>query len=112
MGSISSRYVDLLDQVNYNKQWHAKHDPQQQNTPEASTNPPPEPSKKSAEVESAKANPEKCKESSDSKKLKACCACPETKKLRDQCVVENGEENCGPQIEAHKRCMREAGFDI
>ncbi|KAL4489897.1 hypothetical protein ABPG72_010796 [Tetrahymena utriculariae] len=27
------------------------------------------------------------------KKLKPCCACPETKKLRDACVFNNGEEN-------------------
>uniref|UniRef100_A0A0K0DLH1 Cytochrome c oxidase copper chaperone n=1 Tax=Angiostrongylus cantonensis TaxID=6313 RepID=A0A0K0DLH1_ANGCA len=31
---------------------------------------------------------------------------------RDQCIVENGEEHCGELIEAHKQCMRKAGFDI
>ncbi|KAI6241450.1 Cytochrome c oxidase copper chaperone [Aphelenchoides fujianensis] len=45
-------------------------------------------------------------------KLKACCACPETKKARDECIVLNGEEHCGALIEAHKKCMREAGFNI
>ncbi len=45
-------------------------------------------------------------------KLKPCCACPETKKVRDACIMENGEENCGELIEAHKRCMRELGFNI
>ncbi|KHJ75483.1 cytochrome C oxidase copper chaperone [Oesophagostomum dentatum] len=46
------------------------------------------------------------------KKLKPCCACPETKKARDQCIVEKGEEHCGDLIEAHKKCLRDAGFEI
>ncbi|KAI5712172.1 hypothetical protein M8J75_006428 [Diaphorina citri] len=46
------------------------------------------------------------------KKLKPCCACPETKKVRDACIIENGEENCRPLIEAHKECMRKMGFNI
>ncbi|XP_020810081.1 cytochrome c oxidase copper chaperone [Drosophila serrata] len=45
-------------------------------------------------------------------KCKACCACPETKRARDACIVENGEENCSSLIEAHKKCMRDAGFNI
>ncbi|XP_030382344.1 cytochrome c oxidase copper chaperone [Scaptodrosophila lebanonensis] len=45
-------------------------------------------------------------------KCKACCACPETKRARDQCIVERGEENCSTLIEAHKKCMRDAGFNI
>ncbi|PIO71481.1 cytochrome C oxidase copper chaperone [Teladorsagia circumcincta] len=46
------------------------------------------------------------------KKLKPCCACPETKKARDHCIIEHGEEHCGELIEAHKKCMRDAGFDV
>eukprot|EP00794_Sanderia_malayensis_P000396 gene396-1030_t len=46
------------------------------------------------------------------KKLKACCACPETKKARDECIMEKGEENCQDLIEAHKECMRSEGFNI
>ena len=46
------------------------------------------------------------------KKLKPCCACPETKKARDTCIIENGEENCQDLIEAHKACMRSMGFNI
>ncbi|KAL7744680.1 hypothetical protein ACLKA6_017180 [Drosophila palustris] len=46
------------------------------------------------------------------KACKACCACPETKRARDQCIVENGEEKCTTLIEAHKKCMRDAGFNI
>ncbi|XP_047903635.1 cytochrome c oxidase copper chaperone [Anser cygnoides] len=44
--------------------------------------------------------------------LKPCCACPDTKKARDACIIEKGEENCGHLIEAHKECMRALGFKI
>ncbi|KXN71978.1 cytochrome C oxidase copper chaperone [Conidiobolus coronatus NRRL 28638] len=43
---------------------------------------------------------------------KPCCACPETKKARDECIFLNGEENCLELIEAHKACMRSYGFNI
>nr|XP_046259182.1 cytochrome c oxidase copper chaperone [Scatophagus argus] len=46
------------------------------------------------------------------KPLKPCCACPETKKVRDACIIEKGEENCTHLIEAHKDCMRALGFKI
>ncbi|XP_048769680.1 cytochrome c oxidase copper chaperone-like [Ostrea edulis] len=46
------------------------------------------------------------------KKLKPCCACPETRKIRDECILENGEENCKEAIEAHKACLRSLGFKI
>lgn len=45
-------------------------------------------------------------------KCKACCACPETKQARDACIVEKGAENCQELIEAHKKCMRDMGFNI
>ncbi|PSN30155.1 Cytochrome c oxidase copper chaperone [Blattella germanica] len=51
-------------------------------------------------------------ETTQPKKLKPCCACPETKKARDTCIIENGEENCKSYIEAHKACMRKMGFNI
>ncbi|KAL6570611.1 hypothetical protein OROGR_000161 [Orobanche gracilis] len=41
-----------------------------------------------------------------------CCACPDTKKLRDECVVEHGESACEKWIEAHKKCLRAEGFNI
>uniref|UniRef100_T1JAS6 Cytochrome c oxidase copper chaperone n=1 Tax=Strigamia maritima TaxID=126957 RepID=T1JAS6_STRMM len=44
-------------------------------------------------------------------KLKPCCACPETKKIRDACIIEKGEEHCGELIEAHKDCMRKMGIN-
>lgn len=46
------------------------------------------------------------------KKLKICCACPETKKVRDACIVERGEDQCKELIEAHLQCLRDQGFDI
>ncbi|KAG6794419.1 cytochrome c oxidase copper chaperone [Apis mellifera caucasica] len=46
------------------------------------------------------------------KPLKPCCACPETKKARDDCIITKGEENCRDLIEAHKTCMRSLGFNI
>lgn len=48
----------------------------------------------------------------DKPALKPCCACPETKKARDQCIIEKGETACGDLIEAHKECMRSLGFKI
>ncbi|KAH7639792.1 cytochrome c oxidase copper chaperone COX17 [Dermatophagoides farinae] len=46
------------------------------------------------------------------KPLKPCCACPETRKKRDECIIENGEANCTEYIEAHKECLRKLGFKI
>ena len=45
-------------------------------------------------------------------KLRICCACPETKKVRDECVLLKGETECGDAVEAHKVCLRKAGFDV
>ncbi|XP_020266559.1 cytochrome c oxidase copper chaperone 1-like [Asparagus officinalis] len=41
-----------------------------------------------------------------------CCVCPETKKLRDECIVQHGENKCGKYIEAHKKCLRAEGFNV
>eukprot|EP00308_Calcidiscus_leptoporus_P014462 CAMPEP_0119373126 /NCGR_PEP_ID=MMETSP1334-20130426/23651_1 /TAXON_ID=127549 /ORGANISM="Calcidiscus leptoporus, Strain RCC1130" /LENGTH=62 /DNA_ID=CAMNT_0007390799 /DNA_START=31 /DNA_END=219 /DNA_ORIENTATION=- len=41
-----------------------------------------------------------------------CCACPDTRKLRDECVANNGEEHCTEYIEAHKACLRTEGFKV
>jgi len=43
---------------------------------------------------------------------KACCACPETRQARDACIMDNGIENCTELVEAHKKCMRDMGFNI
>jgi cytochrome c oxidase assembly protein subunit 17 len=45
-------------------------------------------------------------------KKKICCACPDTKKLRDDCIVQNGEDACGKFIEAHLQCLRAEGFSV
>ncbi|ONM55026.1 Cytochrome c oxidase copper chaperone [Zea mays] len=47
-----------------------------------------------------------------SKPKKICCACPDTKKLRDDCIVQNGEDACGKLIEAHLKCLRAEGFSV
>ena len=41
-----------------------------------------------------------------------CCACPETKKIRDQCLVKFNEDKCAEYIEAHKICLRKEGFNV
>ncbi|KAL3508672.1 hypothetical protein ACH5RR_028073 [Cinchona calisaya] len=43
---------------------------------------------------------------------KICCACPDTKKLRDECIVEHGEAACEKWIEAHRKCLRAEGFNV
>ncbi len=60
------------------------------------------------EMKTAKAAPPK----TEKKPKKICCACPETKKVRDECVVMNGEEACVKFIEAHKLCLRKEGFNV
>nr|DAD42650.1 TPA_asm: hypothetical protein HUJ06_000880 [Nelumbo nucifera] len=45
-------------------------------------------------------------------KKKICCACPNTKKLRDECIVEHGEAACTKWIEAHRACLRAEGFNV
>ncbi|CAI5514563.1 unnamed protein product [Closterium sp. Naga37s-1] len=51
-------------------------------------------------------------EKQEKPKKKICCACPTTKKLRDECIVEHGEEACTKWIEAHKQCLRSEGFNV
>lgn len=46
------------------------------------------------------------------KKLKACCACKPTKKMRDECIFNYGQERCTDFIEAHNSCLREKGFKV
>eukprot|EP00898_Chlorokybus_atmophyticus_P006901 jgi/Chlat1/7211/Chrsp57S06856 len=43
-------------------------------------------------------------------KKRICCACPETKAARDECVAGRGEDACRDIIEAHKQCLRREGF--
>lgn len=45
-------------------------------------------------------------------KKKICCACPDTKKLRDECIVAKGEAACSKWIDAHLSCLRAEGFNV
>ncbi|KAF8025817.1 hypothetical protein BT93_F2598 [Corymbia citriodora subsp. variegata] len=45
-------------------------------------------------------------------KKKICCACPDTKKLRDECIVQHGEDACKKWIDAHLTCLRAEGFNV
>ncbi|RKO96637.1 hypothetical protein CXG81DRAFT_4891, partial [Caulochytrium protostelioides] len=48
-------------------------------------------------------------------KCKPCCACPETRRRRDDCVFAAGdraEVACKDLIQAHQQCMRDMGFNI
>ncbi|PAV23454.1 cytochrome c oxidase copper chaperone [Pyrrhoderma noxium] len=48
--------------------------------------------------------------------LKPCCACPETKRARDECYMktdpESADEKCRELVAAHVKCMRGYGFEI
>jgi cytochrome c oxidase assembly protein subunit 17 len=43
---------------------------------------------------------------------KICCACPETREVRDKCIMEKGEADCAAAIWAHVRCLRADGFTL
>ncbi|GAA5905633.1 hypothetical protein JCM6882_008733 [Rhodosporidiobolus microsporus] len=52
---------------------------------------------------------------------KPCCACPDTKKARDDCFLKFGSnaddsndsaDKCKEIVAAHRRCMRELGFNV
>ncbi|GAA6049867.1 hypothetical protein JCM3770_004222 [Rhodotorula araucariae] len=52
---------------------------------------------------------------------KPCCACPETKKARDDCFLQFGSNaddsadsasRCSDIVERHRQCMRSLGFNV
>ncbi len=44
--------------------------------------------------------------------LRPCCACPETRRKRDDCMLLAGsEEHCSDFIDAHIACLRAYGFE-
>lgn len=57
-------------------------------------------------------SPPKMPLDSEGKPLKPCCACPETRLKRDQCVLMYGEEMCADVIMEHKECLRKLGFAV
>ncbi|ESK90331.1 cytochrome c oxidase copper chaperone [Moniliophthora roreri MCA 2997] len=47
--------------------------------------------------------------------LKPCCACPQTKSVRDDCFMKYGseaDEKCQELVQNHLACMRGLGFKI
>jgi cytochrome c oxidase assembly protein subunit 17 len=48
----------------------------------------------------------------EAKPLKPCCACPQTKKARDECITLYGEDACSKFIEEHNQCLRSHGFNV
>jgi cytochrome c oxidase assembly protein subunit 17 len=50
--------------------------------------------------------------SADDKPLKPCCACPDTRKARDECILMKGEEHCQDYINSHKECLKSYGFIV
>ena len=78
----------------------------------ASHQPSTSPERVSGAGDAPASQPESSSNQVQKKPLKPCCACPETKKIRDACIMEEGEENCQHLIEAHKACMRSLGFNI
>ncbi|KAL1748018.1 cytochrome C oxidase copper chaperone-domain-containing protein [Schizophyllum fasciatum] len=47
--------------------------------------------------------------------LRPCCACPQTKRARDDCFLANGaeaDEKCKELVQSHVACMRGLGFQI
>lgn len=42
--------------------------------------------------------------------VRPCCACPETRSARDECIFKLGEESCREFIEKHNECLRAHGF--
>lgn len=41
---------------------------------------------------------------------KICCACPNERRARDECVIFNGFEKCNEQISAFYSCLLSEGF--
>ncbi|KAF9036797.1 cytochrome C oxidase copper chaperone-domain-containing protein [Panaeolus papilionaceus] len=50
------------------------------------------------------------------KGLKPCCACPETKRARDDCFLKydpsEADGKCKTELQAHLACMRSLGFKV
>ncbi|KAF5324905.1 hypothetical protein D9611_004171 [Ephemerocybe angulata] len=50
------------------------------------------------------------------KGLKPCCACPETKRPRDDCFLKYDASEaplkCKEEVEKHLACMRSYGFKV
>ena len=63
-------------------------------------------------MESANKNADNFVTTPEGKKLKICCACPETREVRDECIVNHGQENCVKAISDHIECLKKLGFNM
>lgn len=56
---------------------------------------------------------EKKVESAEPVKVKPCCVCLDEKKIRDECLLMNGQESgkCDLIIDGYKKCMKGFGFE-
>ena len=52
------------------------------------------------------------KDKIDKKPLRPCCACPDTRNLRDECIRNKSEEECLEFINKHNECLRSQGFKV
>lgn len=41
---------------------------------------------------------------------KICCACPQTRETRDECLLRKSRDECAKEIEAHFQCLLREGF--
>lgn len=41
---------------------------------------------------------------------KICCACPNERRLRDECTIFKSLEECQPEVEGFYRCLLQEGF--
>jgi cytochrome c oxidase assembly protein subunit 17 len=41
---------------------------------------------------------------------KICCACPAERRVRDECVIFKGLEECESEISSFFQCLRTEGF--
>lgn len=41
---------------------------------------------------------------------KICCACPQERRVRDECTIFNGHDRCTEEIEGFYRCLLREGF--
>ncbi|EGV65827.1 hypothetical protein CANTEDRAFT_101538 [Yamadazyma tenuis ATCC 10573] len=53
-------------------------------------------------------------ETKSTEKPKPCCVCLDEKKIRDACLLQNGQESgkCDSIISQYKVCMKGYGFEI
>lgn len=64
--------------------------------------------------------PQQQPQTQKAEKIKPCCACPDTKRVRDDCFLRYGPPDessesaikCADLIVAHRACMAQYGFQV